>query len=98
VAIADWSHDSKEHQADGANPIGQNTNPDELAKLLNDLFAALDQDNPTVAKPALSKLQNKIPKSLYRDIQSQLEQYNFRAAETLTLAAITNIQGNTHYN
>ncbi len=98
VAIADWQPERQAPEPDDTGLPCPDTSPEALIELLQQLLQAMDQDNPAFAKPALAKLQHKIPETLFAQIQAQLTLYDFRAAEALTLAALNNIQANTNHN
>jgi CheY-like chemotaxis protein/HPt (histidine-containing phosphotransfer) domain-containing protein len=97
AAIADWLPGKATAQTKDGKLSSSTASNEELIELLQQLLHALDQDNPTIAKPVLSKLQDIIPQKLYANIQAQLALYDFRAAEALTLATLNNILDNSNH-
>ncbi len=62
------------------------TLPDETEKLLLLLLAALDEDNPGNAEQLLISIENLLGSEAIAPIKAQLQNFNFREAEALTLS------------
>ncbi len=67
-----------------ADKAAYSSDPAKTASLLQDLFLALDQDNPDAAEPYLQALGELLPRSKLQPIWKQLEQFDFSAAKIET--------------
>lgn len=73
------------------NPPSTSTDASTI-ELLNQLLAALDQDNPAIAEPIIMQLQGRLAEQTLTEIRDQIEQYRFRVAEKMVSDAILAIQ------
>lgn len=93
VAIEAWQVDGENFGANQSAP-GGSAHPEQLPAMLEQLLLALDQDNPAVAEPVLTQLQGILPNAELTDIKSKLTRFDFRGAESATLAIIKKIKLN----
>ncbi|MGD0959379.1 MAG: PAS domain S-box protein [Methylomonas sp.] len=82
-AFCEISNGSAEAEAEQA---AYPSNSSERAALLQQLYQALDRDNPDAAEPLLLTLGELMPKPALQAIQKQLELFDFGAAKTETLS------------
>ncbi|MGZ4959499.1 MAG: Hpt domain-containing protein [Methylomonas sp.] len=87
VAIAAWQPGGENLGSKTPSPQSLD-HPDQVLAMLEQLLLALDQDNPAIAEPLLSQLQNRLPNAELADIQAKLAMFDFRGAESSTLAVI----------
>ncbi|MCQ8130103.1 PAS domain S-box protein [Methylomonas rivi] len=90
-AVETWLNSSEKPPVPSADLLGA-ASPEQLIDLLKQLLEALDEDNPAVAKPVLSKLQHKIPEALFAELQAKLTVYDFRGAEALAQIHLNQLQ------
>ncbi len=69
--------------ADGAAAIGGNFDDDDMAASLGALRDALDRDDPAVIEPLLRDLAPLIPAPELHELRKRVDEFDFRAAETL---------------
>jgi PAS domain S-box-containing protein len=62
-----------------------------VKKELEQLIATLNSDDPRLIEPRLSALSGKLPKELFDKILTAVENFNFRGAETIANALVTDI-------
>jgi HPt (histidine-containing phosphotransfer) domain-containing protein len=62
-----------------------------IRKELEQLIAVLDSDNPTIIEPQLRVLSEKLPKASFDKILTAIENFDFRGAEAIVRALVTDV-------